>query len=131
MLNPHYKKKFEVELNNITDPLKHNLVLQLCRSQNKDVSFSTETNIKLYQIHHIKNNWLGVIFFLFEIVTQKDCFVLFHVSFERNTKVDTDLKGRFASFKVTPSNDRVLCDYTLSGYSTRQQLLRGRFFEEL
>ena len=33
------------------------------------------------------------------------------------------------SFKVTPSNDRVLCVYAPSGYSTREQLARGRFFE--
>ena len=38
---------------------------------------------------------------------------------------------RFLSFKVNPFNDRVLCFYTLSGYSTREQLVRGRFFEGL
>ena len=46
-------------------------------------------------------------------------------------KVDTDPKGRFVSFKSTPSNDRVLCVYAPSGYSTRKQLDRGRFFEGL
>ena len=35
------------------------------------------------------------------------------------------------SFKFTPSNDRVLCVYVPSGYSTREQLDRGRFFEGL
>ena len=35
------------------------------------------------------------------------------------------------SFKVTPSNDKVLCVYAPSGYSTREQLARGRFFEGL
>ena len=40
-------------------------------------------------------------------------------------------KERFASFKVTPGNDRVLCVYALSGYSDREQLARGRFFEGL
>ena len=29
------------------------------------------------------------------------------------TEVDTDPKGRFGSFKVTPSNGRVLCVYAL------------------
>ena len=34
-------------------------------------------------------------------------------------------------FVSTPSNDRVLCVYTPSGYSTREQLARGRFFRGL
>ena len=46
------------------------------------------------------------------------------------TEVDTDAKGRFMSFKVTPSHDRVLCVYTPSGYSTREQLVRGHFFKD-
>ena len=37
----------------------------------------------------------------------------------------------FVSFKVTPFNDRILCVYVPSGYSTREQLARGRFFEGL
>ena len=35
------------------------------------------------------------------------------------------------SFKVAPSNDRVLCIYAPSGHSNREQLVRGRFFEGL
>ena len=46
-------------------------------------------------------------------------------------KVGTDPKGRFVSFKLTPSNDRVLCVCAPSGYSTREQLNRGRFSEGL
>ena len=46
-------------------------------------------------------------------------------------KLDTDPKGRFVSFKFTPSNDRVLCIYAPSGYSTKEQLDRERFFEGL
>ena len=46
-------------------------------------------------------------------------------------KLDTDSKGRFVSFKFTPSNDRVLCIYAPSGYSTKEQLDRERFFEGL
>ena len=45
--------------------------------------------------------------------------------------VDTDLKGRFVSFRVASSNDRVLCIYAPSGHSNREQLIRGRFFEGL
>ena len=37
----------------------------------------------------------------------------------------------FVSFKVTSSNDRVLCVYALLGYRTRKQLTREHFFEEL
>ena len=35
------------------------------------------------------------------------------------------------SFKFTPSNDKVLCVYASSWYSTREQLDRGHFFEGL
>ena len=35
------------------------------------------------------------------------------------------------SFKVTPSNDRVLWVYAPSGQSTKEQLVGGRFFEGL
>ena len=58
---------------------------------------------------------------------KKGCFSCFI----RDLKVDIDPKGRFVSFKFTPSNDRVLCVYAPSGYSTREQLDRGRFFEGL
>ena len=50
-------------------------------------------------------------------------------SLEGVTEVDTDPKERFVSFKVTPSNDKVLCVYAPLGHSTREQLARGRFFE--
>ena len=46
-------------------------------------------------------------------------------------EVDTDLKSRFVSFKVTPSNDRVVCGYTTSGHCIREQLVRGCFFQGL
>ena len=55
-------------------------------------------------------------------------FVLLHLGLEG---VDNDPKGRFVSFKKTPSNDRVLFFYAPSGHSTREQLARGRFFEGL
>ena len=35
------------------------------------------------------------------------------------------------SFKAAPSDDRILCVYAPSGHSNREQLARGRFFEEL
>ena len=40
-------------------------------------------------------------------------------------------KRDLSLFKFIPTNDRVLNVYTPSGYSTREQLDRGRFFEGL
>ena len=57
--------------------------------------------------------------------------VLFHPGLEGTTEIDTDPKGRILSFKFTHSNHRILCVYTSSGYNTREQLARGRFFEGL
>ena len=115
----------------IRDPLKQNLALQFCRNRNKDVNILTETHINLDQIHHIRNNWLGAIFFSPGDSHTKGLLVLLHLGLEGVTEVDIDPKGRFVSFKVTPSNDRVLCVYAPSGNSTREQLARGRFFEGL
>ena len=35
------------------------------------------------------------------------------------------------SFKVTPTNDRVLCVNAASGHKTKEQLATGHFFEGL
>ena len=43
----------------------------------------------------------------------KGLLVLLDLGLEGVTEVDTDLKGRFVSFKVIPSNDRVFCVYAL------------------
>ena len=59
--------------------------------------------------------------------SHKSMLVLLHLDLEGITEVDTDPKGRFVSFKGTASNDRVLCVYAPSGYSTRDQLARGAF----
>ena len=108
----------------IRDPLKQNLALQFCRNQNKDVSILTETHIKLDQIHHIRNNWLGVIFFSPGDRHTKGLLALLHLSLENVNEVDTDPKGRFVSFKVTLSNDKVLCVYTL-GIAPGNSCLEG------
>ena len=115
----------------IRDLLKQNLVLQFCRNRNKGVSILTETHINLDQLHHIRNNWLCAIFFSPGDSHTKELLVLLHLGLEGVTEVDTDLKGRFASLKVTPSNDRVLCVYAPSGHGTEEQLARVRFFEGL
>ena len=46
--------------------------------------------------------------------------VLLPLGLEGITEVDTDPKGRFVFFKVTHSNDRVLCVYAPSGNNTRK-----------
>ena len=112
-------------------PLKQNLALQFCRNRNKDVSILTETHINLHQIHHIRNNQLGAIFFSLGDSLTKGLLVLLHLTLEGVTGVDTHPKERFVSFRVVPSNDRVLCVYALSEHSTREHLARGRFFEGL
>ena len=97
----------------IRDLLKQSLAFQFCRNRNKDIIILTETHINLDQIHHKRNNWLGAIFFPPADIHTKGLLVLLHLGLEGVTKVDTDPKGRFTSFKVTPSNDRVLCVYAL------------------
>ena len=57
--------------------------------------------------------------------------VLLRLGLTGITEVDTDPNRKFVFFKVTLSDDRVLCLYAPSGYSTRYQLARGRFFEGL
>ena len=47
----------------IRDTLKQDLVLEFCRNQNKVISNFIKTNINHDQIHNIRNNWLGTIFF--------------------------------------------------------------------
>ena len=66
-------------LGGIRDPLKQNVALQFCRIRSKGVSFLTETHINLDQIHHVKSNWLGAIFFSPGDSQTKGLFFLFHL----------------------------------------------------
>ena len=83
-------------------------------TETKKVGILAETYINLDQIHHIRNNWLGPIFFSLGDSHTKGLLVLLHLCLEDVNEVDTDPKGRFVSFKVTLSNDKVLCVYTLT-----------------
>ena len=94
---------------NITDPLKQDLALDFYRKQNKYISILTETHIKHDQILHIRNNWFGPIFLSPGSSHAKGFIAQLHLGLEGVTEVDTDPKGRMASFKVTLSNNRVLC----------------------
>ena len=89
-----------------------------------DVSILTETHISLDQIHHIRNNRLGAIFFSPGDSHTKGLLVLLHLGLEGVTEVDTDPKRKFVSFKATPSNDRVLCVYAL-GITPRNSCLES------
>ena len=115
----------------IRDLLKQDLVLSFCRKQNKDSSISTEAHINHDKIHQIINNWLDPIFLSFINIHTKGLFRQLHPGLEGVSAVDTDPKGRFVSFKITLSNNRVLCVCAPSGHSTREQLINGRFFEGL
>ena len=64
-------------------------------------------------MYHIRNNWLGAIFLSPGNSRTRRLLLLLHLGLEGVTGVDTSLQGRFASFNVTPSNDRVLCVYDL------------------
>ena len=101
--------------------------LSFAEEKNKDINTLTETHITHDQIHqqiHIRNNWLGPIFFSLLEIIPKELLVLLHPGLEGITEVDTDPKGRFVSFKVTPSNDRVLCVYAL-GIAPGNSCLEG------
>ena len=106
--------------------MKQDLVLEFCRSQNKDISILTETHINQDHIHQIRNNWSRPIFYSPGDTFSKGILVLLHPGFDHVSDIDTDPKGRFVS-----SNDRVFCIYAPSGHNNRQQLARGCFFEGL
>ena len=112
----------------IRDPLKQDLVLEFCRKQNKDNSILTETHINHDKIHQIINNWLGPIFLSPRNIHTKGLLGQLHPGLEGVTEVDTDPKERFVSFKITLSNNRVLCVCVPSGHCTREQLIKGHFF---
>ena len=101
------------------------------KKQNKYISILTETHIKHDQILHIRNNWLGPIFLFPGSIHTKGLIAQLHPGLEGVTEVKTDSKGRFVSFKVTLSNNRVLCFCAPSRHNTREQLVKERFFERL
>ena len=101
----------------IRDPLKQDLTLGFCRNQNKRFSILTETHINHGQIHKIRNNLLGPIFFCPGDSHTKWLLVLLHPGLGGVTEFYTDPKRSIASFKVSPSNDRNSCQ---PGYITNK-----------
>ena len=51
---------------------------------------------------HIKNNWLGSIFFSPGYSHTNGLLFSLHLGFEGITEIDTNPKGELVSFKVTP-----------------------------
>ena len=70
----------------------------------KLISILTKTHINHDEIH-TRNNRLDSKFFSLGDSHKKGCLPCFIW----NLNVDADPKGRYVSFKLTPSNDRVLC----------------------
>ena len=115
----------------IRDPLKKDLALDFYRKQNKYINILTETHIKHDQILHIRNNWLGLIFLSPGTSHTKGFIAQLHPGLEGVTEVDNGPEGRFVSFKVTLSNNRVLCFCALKGITPESSWLKGVFFERL
>ena len=59
----------------------------------------------------------------------KGMLFLLRLSLEGATEVDTDLKGRFVSFKVTTSNESSLI-VPLQGIAPENSWLRGAFLKD-
>ena len=79
--------------------------LSFAEKENKDISILTETHInhdRIYHQIHIRNNWLGPIFFSPGDSHTKGLLVLLHPGLDGIAEVDTNPKGGFVSFKVTP-----------------------------
>ena len=91
--------------------IKELLALEFCRNQKKVIIILTETHISDDQIRHIRNNLLGSNFFSSGDSHTKECLSCFiwHL------KIDTDAKGRFVSFKVTPSKAEFSVFMSLQG----------------
>ena len=73
------------------------------KNNNKDISILTETHInhdQTYHQIHIRNNWLGSIFFSLGDNGTKGLLVLLHPDLEGITEVDADPKGGLVFFKV-------------------------------
>ena len=93
----------------IREPLKQDVVFEFCREQNKDNSILTETHFNHDKIHQIMNNWLSPVFHYPRNIHTKGLLGQLRPGLEGVTEVDTNPKGRFVSFKITFSNNRVLC----------------------
>ena len=109
----------------IRDLLKQNLVPSFCRNQNKGVNISVETHITLDEIYYKINISLGPIFFFPGDSHTTGLVILLHLGLEGVTEVDTDPKGRFASFKVTSLMTEISVFMPLQGIAPGNSWLEG------
>ena len=107
----------------------------LQKKNNKDISILIETHVTHDQRHHqihIRNNWLGSIFFCpgdFHTKDRLSCFVgVLRISLKLTL---TEKEGLCLLRLLHSLYDRILCIYALSGYSTREQSARGSFLKEV
>ena len=107
------------------------MALEFCRNRNKNFNVLTETHINHHQIHHIGNNWLVPIVFSTGDRHTKRLLVLLYRHLEGVIDDDTDPKEGLISFKITSSDDGVLCVYSPSRHNTKEQLSKGHFLEGL
>ena len=105
-LNLHDKWKYETELREffLSDFLMvtarylpmleiwQNGALQFFRKQNQDISILTKIHVTHDQIHPIRNNMLGPIFFVPGDSHTEGLLALIHSGFEGVTEVDIDAK---------------------------------------
>ena len=107
----------------IRDTFKQDLALEVSRKEKQRHQYFNWNPYQPWSNTRYKKNWSP------RESNLKRLLSLLHLDLEGATEVDINPKGRFVSFKVTPSNDKVLCIYGPSWYSSREQLARGRFFE--
>ena len=69
---------------------KQDLALAFCRKKTKNVDALTEIHINYDLIRHIKNNWMGPIFFFSGNSHTKELIVLPHLGLEGITEVETN-----------------------------------------
>ena len=88
-----------------------------------------ETHINHDQIYHRRNNLLDPIsFYPVDSHTKRMLFLL-HLCLEGLTEADTDPKGRFVSFKITPSNESSLF-LPLQGKAPKNSWLGRAFLKD-
>ena len=109
----------------IRDPLKQDLALDFYRKQNKYISILTETRIKHDQILHIRNNLLGAIFSLLEVVTQKDLLLSFIRVLKVSLRLTLIQKGYFCPSKLLSLITEFSVFLPLKGTTPESSWLKG------
>ena len=114
----------------IRDHLIEDLALQFCSNQSKVISNVTETQINHDQIRHIRNNWLGLIFFSPRDSLTKNGFPCFLWVLKVPLRLTMIQKGRLCPLRwfpltaglqgIAPGNSR------LWGLSLRTTKLYGK-----